>query len=58
MDGEVCPCDEVVMNADFAYAMTHLMGERNIAREKMQKIPMSCSTYMIYLGLDTLYTDQ
>ena len=57
-NGEVLECDDVVMNADFAYAMTHLMGKKNISKKKMKKKPMSCSTLMLYLGMDKIYKDQ
>ncbi len=56
--GEVIECDEVVMNADFAYAMTNLMGKKNIPKKKMKKKPMSCSTIMLYLGMKKEYVDQ
>ena len=56
--GETLMADHVVMNADFGYAMTSLMGNNNISRENMGKKPLSCSTYMLYLGLDKIYQDQ
>lgn len=48
-------CDALVINADFARAMTRLVpnalrprwSDRKIARKRF-----SCSTYMLYLGLD------
>lgn len=57
-DGTTIPCDAVIANADYAYSMTHLLGKKNTPRKKMEKKPMSCSTYMLYLGLDTIYKDE
>lgn len=57
-EGDTYSCDEVVMNADFAYAMTKLMGEKNISEQQMKKQPMSCSTFMIYLGMDKEYPEE
>ncbi|RMF93433.1 MAG: phytoene desaturase [Candidatus Schekmanbacteria bacterium] len=56
--GEKEFADYIVINADFAYAMTNLFKEgvlkkytaSNIARRKY-----SCSAFMIYLGVDRLY---
>jgi phytoene desaturase len=57
-DGSVDRSDYVIMNADFASGMTHLVPES--ARGKwtdaeLKKRPYSCSTFMLYLGLDTMY---
>lgn len=46
--------DEVVINADFAHAMSRLLqpGQlKKYAPEKLQKLNYSCSTFMLYLGL-------
>ncbi len=56
--GEMVECDDVVMNADFAYAMTQLMGERNLCAERIKKRPMSCSVILLYLGISKIYADQ
>ena len=48
-------CDKVVMNADFANAMTTLVPNRKRRKwsdEKLAKKSYSCSTYMLYLGTD------
>ncbi|MDG3003510.1 phytoene desaturase family protein [Paludisphaera mucosa] len=53
-------CDALVINADFARAMTRLVpdalrprwSDRKIARKKF-----SCSTYMLYLGIEGRYDD-
>ncbi len=52
------PADAVVLNADFAHAMTRLVpphlrrrwSDRRIARKKF-----SCSTFMMYLGIEGRY---
>jgi len=52
--------DEVIVNADFAYAMSNLVEPgllKKYAPEKLEKLEYSCSTFMLYLGLDTLYSD-
>ena len=38
--------------------MTHLLGKKSIPKKKMNKKPMSCSVYMLYLGLDTIYQNE
>ncbi len=56
--GDICTADETVINADFSYAMTNLCKEKDIkkyTRQKFEKLHYSCSTFMLYLGLDTLY---
>ncbi len=52
---DVYPCDALVINADFAHAMSHLVPDRLRRRwtdKKLEKKRYSCSTYMMYLGLD------
>jgi len=47
--------DAVVLNADFARAMTHLVPDRLRRRWKDKKLArkkFSCSTFMLYLGLE------
>jgi len=56
--GETIRADDVVVNADFAHAMTTLLNGRSASPEKMKKKDFSCSTFMIYLGLDTIYRDE
>ncbi|MDX1384024.1 MAG: phytoene desaturase family protein, partial [Thermoanaerobaculia bacterium] len=49
------PADAVVMNADFARAMQRLVPDRLRRRWKNRKIArkrFSCSTFMLYLGID------
>ncbi len=50
--------DEVVLNADFGYAANTLF-EPGVLRKwtpaRLEKSKYSCSTYMMYLGLDKVY---
>ena len=50
--------DEVIVNADFAYAAKHLFPEGTLPSYSPQWVDnqdQSCSTFMIYLGLDKQY---
>ncbi len=52
--------DAVVVNADFADAMTKLVPDRLRRRwtdRKLETKTFSCSTFMLYLGLDGRYDD-
>ena len=58
VDGERVEADDVVVNADFGYAVTHLF-EPGVIRKyrpaKLKRMRLSCSTFMLYLGLDKEY---
>lgn len=57
-NGEIDRADYIIMNADFAYAMTNLIPEENRKKwsnNKLEKAPYSCSTFMLYLGLNKKY---
>ncbi|WP_223700735.1 phytoene desaturase family protein [Sutcliffiella deserti] len=57
-DGSKMEADEVVVNGDFAHIMTNLVDEgvlRKYSRKKLEKKKYSCSTFMIYLGLNKTY---
>lgn len=57
-NGEQVHSDEVIINADFAHAMSQLVQPgilKKYAPEKLQKLDYSCSTFMLYLGLDKYY---
>ncbi|MBD3418634.1 MAG: phytoene desaturase [Chitinivibrionales bacterium] len=58
--GGVLEADAVVINADFGFAMKHLF-EPGVIRKwtprKLEKKKFSCSTFMMYLGLDKLYNE-
>jgi len=52
--------DAMVINADFARAMTRLVPDRLRRRwsdRKIERAKFSCSTFMLYLGIDGLYED-
>jgi phytoene desaturase len=55
--GEKVAADEVIINADFAYAMAHLTGNAvaKYSPEKLDAMEYSCSTFMLYLGIDHRY---
>lgn len=57
--GEV-RADAVIVNADFAHAMTKMVPDRLRSRwtdTKIEKKKFSCSTFMMYLGIDGLYDE-
>lgn len=57
-DGTEVTADEVVVNADFAYAMSELVEPgvlKRYSRAKLEQKEFSCSTFMLYLGLDKRY---
>lgn len=59
-DGEEVRYDEVIINADFAYAMNNLIPQgllKKYSPENLATREYSCSTFMLYLGLDTIYQD-
>lgn len=56
--GEHIKADAVVINADYAHAATQLFGKRSIPVELMRKKQFSCSTFMLYIGLDKIYQDE
>ncbi|MDO9390757.1 MAG: phytoene desaturase family protein [bacterium] len=57
-DGRTIEADEVILNPDFAWAMSHLVkpeDRKKYTDAKLKKMEYSCSTFMLYLGLDKLY---
>lgn len=56
--GEVIAADDVVVNADFAQAMTTLLNGASVTPERMKRKAFSCSTFMLYLGVDKLYSEE
>ncbi|MGI9372923.1 MAG: phytoene desaturase family protein [Hyphomicrobiales bacterium] len=54
------PCSRLIINADFAETMKQLVPNKLRKRwtdKKLEKKKFSCSTYMLYLGLDGTYDD-
>jgi phytoene desaturase len=59
-DGERIAADAVIVNADFAHAMRHLLPEQARGRytdERLSRMRFSCSTFMLYLGVDRRWED-
>lgn len=57
-NGKFIEADEVIMNADFAYAMHNLVKEKDRPSyndKKIDKMKYSCSTLMFYFGLNKKY---
>ncbi len=59
-NGEVVPGDAVIINADFGHAMQTLFAPgilQHYTSKRLAKMHFSCSTFMIYLGLDIMYQE-
>lgn len=59
-DGQVVKGDHIIMNADFANGMSKLIPEelRNkYSDSNLYKKKYSCSTFMLYLGINKIYRD-
>ena len=57
-NGERVYCDDIVINADFGHAVSTLFQQSDLRRYKsstLRKKRFSCSTFMMYLGLDRTY---
>ena len=60
-NGEEVEADHVIINADFAHAMTHIVEEgklRKYTPQKLENMKYSCSTFMLYLGVGREYSEQ
>ncbi|WP_342452968.1 phytoene desaturase family protein [Pararoseomonas indoligenes] len=58
--GSLIPADSVVLNADFAHAMPRLVPDairRKWSDRKIGKARYSCSTFMLYLGVEGTFPD-
>lgn len=58
--GETELFDEVVVNADFAYSAANLMSDAKLKKyssDNLAKKKYSCSTFMLYLGVDKKYAE-
>ncbi len=56
--GTKVSADEVIINGDFAHVMSNLVEDgilKKYSREKLNSKKYSCSTFMIYLGIDKQY---
>ncbi len=59
-NGETVLCDDVVINADFGYAMTELFEPgllKKYTEKKVRNMRYSCSTFMLYLAVDKIYDE-
>lgn len=56
--GEIIEADEVVLNADYANAMSTIMNGHGKSEASLRSKKFSCSTFMLYLGLDKIYEDE
>ena len=57
-DGSAHYADAVIVNADIAYSLSRLMNNEHHTRytpKKLNNLRYSCSTFMLYLGLDTVW---
>jgi phytoene desaturase len=60
VSGETINADCVIINADFGHAMTTLFEDgiiRKWSPEKLRGKKYSCSTFMLYLGVDKVYDE-
>jgi phytoene desaturase len=58
--GDTVSADAVIINADFGHAMSTLFGPgiiRKWAPKKLLGKKYSCSTFMLYLGVDKIYDE-
>lgn len=58
--GEGVRADVVVINADFGHAMTHLVPPGTLKKwtpARLKRSRFSCSGFLLYLGVDTVYRD-
>jgi len=59
-NGTIDRSDFVIINADFAHAMTHLVEERHRKKyndRKIASLEYSCSGFLMYLGVDGIFDD-
>jgi phytoene desaturase len=59
-DGTVEYADAVIVNADFGHAMGSLFEPGAVSKyspQALEKKKLSCSTFMLYLGVDKIYGD-
>lgn len=59
-NGERISADAVVVNADFGYGIRHLLpasARGSYTDQKLSRMQFSCSTFMLYLGINRRYED-
>ena len=59
-NGTIEKSDYVVINADFAHAMTNIVDKKDRRKwtdEKLMNKDYSCSTFMLYLGVNKQFND-
>ncbi len=59
-NGDIINADSVIINADFGHAMSTLFDPgviRKWAPNKLREKKYSCSTFMLYLGVDKKYNE-
>jgi len=59
-NGNKVYCDDVIINADFGYAMTHLVKPgilRKYSTDNLKRKDFSCSAFVLYLGVDKTYDE-
>ncbi|MCK1994039.1 phytoene desaturase [Peribacillus muralis] len=61
VDGRKTPADFVVCNADFPYAMKHLIKDKTAkgkyTDKKIDSMKYTCSCFLLYLGMDRKYEE-
>lgn len=58
LNGEKHYADDVIINADFAHAAANLFEHGALKKytpDKLDRLRFSCSTFMLYLGVDKVY---
>ena len=59
--GQIASADSVIVNADFPYAMKHLIKDKQAkgkyTDEKIDAMKYSCSCFILYLGMDRQYKE-
>jgi len=59
-DGRIVKGEHIIMNADFANGMSKLIPKKlrkKYSDPNLHKKKYSCSTFMLYLGIDQIYKD-
>ncbi|MCS5421743.1 MULTISPECIES: phytoene desaturase family protein [Psychrilyobacter] len=59
-DGRIVEGEHIIMNTDFANGMSKLVPEnlrKKYSDSNLYKKKYSCSTFMLYLGIDKIYSD-